>query len=320
MTHRTLLLPAIALTTLIIIPTPTLRAAEASGAGANSAPTAANAATETPQDTRTPARRLNDTLDTVSIQGATARNAFEWWARATGIALVIDWDALAKDGIDPDKRIDMELRRVPAGVVLARLMKRVGSEQQPLIYETTPWYVEVMSKSQADSRLVLRTYDVRDLLHQAPNFPPPPEMDLVSALANTGNSAGGTGAGGGGAGGLFGAPQTITVVVDDKTPSQRGEELAELIRTSVEPTVWDKSGGPASISYFQGRLIVRAPLYVHAQIGLAESAGARDSDDDRAALSHADAQPSGAKRQATTPLKKISTVAPTTNTRVSGVQ
>ena len=50
---------------------------------------------------------------------------------------------------------------------------------------------------------------------------------------------------------------------------ERGEELAKLIRTTIEPDIWSEGGGPAecSVTYHDGMLIVRAPQYVQNQIG-----------------------------------------------------
>ncbi len=48
---------------------------------------------------------------------------------------------------------------------------------------------------------------------------------------------------------------------------ERGEALAETIRQTVEPTLWRENGGDvATVRFRSGRLIVRAPGYVHAQI------------------------------------------------------
>jgi hypothetical protein len=54
-----------------------------------------------------------------------------------------------------------------------------------------------------------------------------------------------------------------------KSPAERGEELAKLIRTTIEPDIWSESGAATecSVKYHEGMLIVRAPQYVQNQIG-----------------------------------------------------
>ena len=45
--------------------------------------------------------------------------------------------------------------------------------------------------------------------------------------------------------------------------------IADTIREIIEPDIWAAHGGTAgAISYYQGNLIIRAPNYVHRQIGV----------------------------------------------------
>jgi len=46
------------------------------------------------------------------------------------------------------------------------------------------------------------------------------------------------------------------------------------IRETIEPEIWQQLGGQhASIKFFNGRLIVKAPRYVHEQIGIPAAGG-----------------------------------------------
>jgi hypothetical protein len=40
----------------------------------------------------------------------------------------------------------------------------------------------------------------------------------------------------------------------------------DLIERTVEPDSWEAGGGPASITYFSGTLIIRAPGFVHRRL------------------------------------------------------
>ncbi len=208
--------------------------------------------------------RMRDIVKDAVIDDATARAAFAWWSRVTGISLVIDWQAMENDGIDPDRPISLNLRFVSAGQLLEILMQQTQNDFAELIYETTPWYVRVMTKAQANRRPVVRIYEVADLVTEIPTFTDAPQMDLREALSNT-NSGGG---GGASSQGLFEDED------DDRdqprtTKQQRGEDLADLIRQSIEPTIWQANGGQyASVRYFNGRLIVNAPMYVQRRIGM----------------------------------------------------
>ena len=105
-----------------------------------------------------------------------------------------------------------------------------------------PGYVEVLSKEHASRSRVTRLYEVRDIVTDVPDFRA-------------------------GRGGGEGARVSKGVT---------GQSLADLIRAMVEPEVWSEQGGQSTIRYSRGNLIVKAPYFVHAQIGLPAFSGEDD--------------------------------------------
>jgi uncharacterized membrane protein YgcG len=225
---------------------------------------------------------LNRQLESVNFDQTPAREALERWSERTGVDLVINWNALDQAGFSPDTPITVRLNYAPAGDVLELMLDQIGGGTQQfggqnneLIAQATPWYVEVISKQQANRRTVLRMYDVRDLLMEIPNFTNAPAFDLRSALQSggTGDNGGGDDFGGGGGddgGGLFGEDEDEEEEEQaGQTRQERAEELEDLIRSTIEPDIWRENGGQfASIRYFRGMLVVNAPQYVHQQIGI----------------------------------------------------
>jgi hypothetical protein len=225
--------------------------------------------------------RMTRSLGGADISGLSARQALNWWSNASGINLVINWDELAKEGIDPDKAVDVHLHGLSAEKVLAALLEQAGSNEQVLMGEKKDGYIQVVTKAYADAHPVLRMYDVEDLLMEAPDFLAA-DIDLNAALGggnnnnnnsnsnNNGNSNGNNNT----RNSLFGQTNNgqsnngSQTVVSGKTKQERGDELAKLIRDLIEPTIWVENGGQLSTCrYAMGRLIVKAPLYVHDQIG-----------------------------------------------------
>ena len=222
---------------------------------------------------RSPTRHLHSTIiDPVEIDSAKARDAFRWWSDVTGIPLVINWREMEAAGIDPDMAIDLHLRTAPAVSVLSLLMKSITVDQ-PLLYEVNQHYIRIMTKAEADKDTITLVYDIKDLITTIPNFPNAPSFDLNSALSNTSS------------GGSSGGPQAATNIFSDQnvdevkqTDAEKGEEIANLIRELIEPTIWQELGGQhSSVKYFHGRLIVKAPRYVHAQIGIPVVGGGTSS-------------------------------------------
>ena len=220
---------------------------------------------------KSPVRNLYSiVIDPVTIDNSKARDAFRWWSNVTGIPLVINWREMEVAGIDADTPIDLQLRTAPAAAVLSLMMKQL-SPDQPLLFETSEWYIRVLTKEEANKDTVVLVYDIKDLVKRIPNFDNAPSFDINDALSNT--SSGGSSSGAQSSTTLFGTNE------DDEpktTEAERGEELAMLIREMIEPTIWQELGGQySSVKYFQGRLIIKAPRYVHAQIGFPTAGSSR---------------------------------------------
>ncbi len=205
--------------------------------------------------------RMATIIPEVFFDHTQARTVFNWWSTTTGVPMVIDWNAMELEGIDPEQPITLDLQTVPASLLLNAVIRQASTEVE-LIYEVTPWYIHVMTKHQANRFPVIRVYDVSDMVVQIPHFNDAPSFDLTEALSNT-NSGGG----GGSSSSLF----SDSDEEDDQeqlTRSERGQEFADLIINTVEPDVWQVNGGTATIWFYDGRLIVNAPRYVHKQIGI----------------------------------------------------
>lgn len=208
-------------------------------------------------------RKMGILIDEVFFDQTPARDVFNWWSTMTEIPLVINWNGLELDGIDPQQGITLDLKTVPARLLLNVIMQQASSEVE-LIYEVTPWYVHVMTKRQANRNPVLRVYDVSDLVLTIPNFTDAPSFDLNDALSSSSQGSGG----GGSSSGLFG-DQSDEQENDRPTKNERGQNIADMVRQTIEPDIWQTNGGfYASARYFDGKLIVNAPMYVHRQIGM----------------------------------------------------
>lgn len=216
--------------------------------------------------------RLNQRMETVTLNERPAREAFDWWSRRVGVPVVIDWEAMELEGVDVDQPISLELEQVRAWQVLG-LIANQTSPRVRLIREVTPAYVEVMPRRVANRRTVVRVYDVADLVMAVPQFTNPPQLGLSASGGGERGRGGGQGGfgnngGGGGNGGGFWGNQGDEAD-EALTREERGEALAQLVRDVIEPDVWaETAGGDSYVRYFDGRLIVRAPHYVHRQIGV----------------------------------------------------
>lgn len=223
--------------------------------------------------------KLRVVLRQVNFEEVTARQALDWWSRTTQVPLVINWAAMELQGISAETPVSITLDHVPANQLLHLILKLVAPDV-PMIVETTPWYVQIMTKEQANEIRVVRIYEVNDMLMRIPNFKGP-QFDLENALdsSRTGSGSGRSGSGSGSSSGgrLFQEDEDQNRE-PEPTKKERGEELVRLIQDTIEPEVWDTYGGSSSIRYYEGKLIVNAPMYVHRQIGMPTVGGRRSAD------------------------------------------
>ena len=229
---------------------------------------AAPSAAEKPERPRKPAG--------LDLRDIPAKQAVEYIANASGVQIVVNWDNLQGAGIDPEHPVQLVGRGISAAKLLDMVCKQL-SPDDALIWEVSGEIVEIITKEQANQRSVVMLYPIADLLHEVPNFSNAPTFDLqqITQQGSQGGSGavGGSGGGGGGrsggSGSLFsGSGSRDSEKEKQKSAEEKAEQIADLIRQSIEPDIWRENGGTyGSIKFHNGNLIIRAPMYVHRQIG-----------------------------------------------------
>lgn len=218
-----------------------------------------------PASAATPQQALNRVIEDVDLDGTSARRAFEWLSLAAGFNLVADWNRLAEEGHDVDRPVTLQLRDVQARTVLKLLLAETFDDDQ-VVAQVTADYVRLMSRQQAVDDAVVKIYFIGDLLFDPPSFDNAPEFSLDQISQDTDSGT-----------------QSIFEDLDDDAGEQRlsrrerAEQIADLIARSIEPDIWERNGGQgARITYYRNNLVIRAPEYVHRQIGRASAMVATD--------------------------------------------
>jgi len=231
----------------------------------------------------------------VEFNDTSARDAIDYLQTVLGINIVGRYlDDKTGEGLDPDALINLDVVDQPALTILEMVLDQCG-DGEPTTWQLRNGYVEVGTKERLSSPAAreIRYYPIRDLLFEPTYFDNAPELDLNSALnqgqqrgggggggrgggggggggfgggGGSGGGGGGRGGGGGGrGGGIFGDPEDDP---DRLTELEKVELLIDLILEIVEPDSWvDNGGDAASVRYYQGTLIIRAPDFIQRQIG-----------------------------------------------------
>ena len=208
---------------------------------------------------------LDEPLPDFNVDGVGLSSVIDYLRNSSGANLVVDWNTLEAAGVSKDAPVTLQVRGLPMRKVLQLALDQ-ASPNTALSIVVDQNVIEVNTQEASDRKLITRTYSIADLL-----VPPPtnsvPQLSLQQATQQ-GSSGGGGGAG------LF--TDTGSQQQQQIGAQQVADNLIAVIKSMVRPTIWQDNGGTASIGYFQGQLIVTAPLSVHQTIaGSPESSGER---------------------------------------------
>jgi hypothetical protein len=244
----------------------------ASAAPPATRPAAAPAATPERAVPNVPGVKAAQPVKALNFDEIALTDAIEYFRDITGANINVDWKALQEVGLGKDTPVSLRLRGVKVGVALQKTLDAAGAGL--LAFYVDQNVINVTTRALADERMITRVYAVEDLLTEVPNYGSVPEF---SVSGNGGGSrtagasrGGGGGSGGGSSSGVFGGGgggSGTTTTDQRKTRAERGDELIDLIQTTIRPDVWNVNGGKAAIRFTGGKLVVTAPLDVHKAIG-----------------------------------------------------
>ncbi|MHC5009025.1 MAG: hypothetical protein ACYTGF_16895 [Planctomycetota bacterium] len=228
-------------------------------------------------------RILTGTAITVQFSETPAREAFRHLETLLGLHIVGRFsDDRIGHGIDPDTPITV-VAVGRSGLDVLELVLDQCQELDPCTWQLRNGYVEVGTKERLSvpAAREIRYYPIRDLMYDPLQFDNAPELNLGAALnqgggfgggagggrggglgGGGGGGRGGGGGGGGGGGTIFDPPGDPPVRPIEQ---ERVQQIITLITGTIEPDAWDVNG-VASIRYYAGTLIIRAPGYIHRRI------------------------------------------------------
>ncbi len=224
-----------------------------------------------PIRSRVPAtlKYLNERIPEVDFEEAELDQVMDWIGTLTDMNVVVRWQILEDAGIERDKPITMQVRNLRLSQVLWMIMDEAGGPDLKLAYRASGELLIISTAEDLGREMVIRVYDVSDLLVRAPHFRGAPHMDLQNTQnVGAGGSGGGQSIFGGSGGGGSGRDDD-----DDDRRGERGEdnadiqELINLIIQTVEPDSWAENGGLGTIQAFRNLLVVRNNILVHQALG-----------------------------------------------------
>lgn len=239
-------------------------------------------------------RALSRELDQVKLDAIPLGEVVTLLTDATNANFHVNWKALQAAGVDRTTPVTLHLRHVTVRKTLSLMLEQLPATA-PLSFFNDQGVIELTTLELADLAVVTKVYDVEDLLMVAPELDPAIGLfDTSTQSINNGSSSsrssgysgsssssttnsrstrqsssssGSRSGQGFGGGTSSGSGSTSGTNTDTETREGRLAAIVQLIKDTVEPTIWKENGGTASISSFNGHLIVTAPRRVHERIG-----------------------------------------------------
>jgi len=207
---------------------------------------------------------LNTRIPEVSFEQAPFDQVMDWVAEYMQINVVVRWQILEDNGIERDKPISIRVRNLRLSQVLWMIMNEAGGSDVKLAYRASGNLLVMSTAQDLGQEMLVRVYDVTDLLVDVKRFTNAPRIDLTQQ----------TGAGQGGGQNIFGGSSGSSYDdEDDEQDLQQGEvdpavqQLIDLIISTVEPDSWVENGGLGTIRAFGRQLVVRNNILVHQALG-----------------------------------------------------
>jgi uncharacterized membrane protein YgcG len=210
----------------------------------------------------------NAKFDNVSLA-----DSMDFISSVSGANIVVDWKSLSDANITKQTQINLNLHDVTLQRLLTMVLREASNGGAPLTWYIEDNIVNITTQAAADSKNVTAVYYVLDIILDNSQFNgiiSNPNVQFTNTGSGSSGGGGGSsaGGGGGGGGGLFGGGSSQQNT-NRQTNDQAAAGLIKLIEGIVRPDIWEDNnkGGTASISYFNGNLIVSAPRSVQEAIG-----------------------------------------------------
>jgi uncharacterized membrane protein YgcG len=214
-------------------------------------------------------RALNFTAEIAKFDNVPLDTVIDYIHDETEANIHVNWKALEAVGVSKDAQVNLNLRKVPVHKLLDLALEEAGAGTA-LTYYVDQGVIEITTREIADASMITRVYPVDDLLMEIPDFTDAPDFNITSNNTQTSGSGGGGGGGGGGQG-LFGGGSSSSGSGSQTqqltTKTDRAQALIELIMQTLQPEIWQPNGGQATIHFFNGSLIVRAPRSIQEALG-----------------------------------------------------
>ena len=190
----------------------------------------------------------------IDFQHTSVKNVLVYLGEVGKFGMVFD-KALEEAGIDLEARtVSIKVSRISYEKAIELVLPRECG------YRVGPGYVLITTLEKSWLPLKTATYSIRLTLAEIPDFTDAPRFEVGDVT-----QAAAAAAGGGGFGDLFGGGAAATTDQSRATPERIIELVQKFVRNENDRRIapWADEGGPATITYLGGQLIITQTDHGH---------------------------------------------------------
>lgn len=241
------------------------------------------AQSESAADRRT-REKLAQTIQAEFPEGTSFDEVLSFLRDQGDLSIAVNWNALNVSGIDrATDTLGMSVKDAKLETVLDMLLENIGGQDAAIGYAIVDGIVRISTSQQLDRNTTVRVYDVEDLIHRdlavavdsmMKNQPATPQSPMGPGMAGGGGGFGMPPGGPmsegmeSGHGVASAAPGDLsqTQAIIRAVEASRVEALEQLIRTTIQRGTWSPEGALASMSYYEGLLVVDHTARAHQEL------------------------------------------------------
>ncbi len=184
----------------------------------------------------------------LDFERTSVKNVLEYLAEIGNFSIIFD-NALEEQGIDLETRtVTLKV----SGITYEKAIELVLP--QGVSYRIGPGYVLITTMEKSWVPLITKSYSIRLHLARIPDFKDAPRFDVGDVTSAAAQAA----SGGGGGLDIFGGGLDATDQEEAVTPEQIIDLVKRFVKHETDRRIapWADMGGPATVEYLNGRLIV----------------------------------------------------------------
>jgi hypothetical protein len=148
---------------------------------------------------RTSDAQLNRRLPQIKFDAVAFSDVVDFLRDVSGLNIFVNWKSLEAAGVDRNTPVTAQLHDVKFSKALSVILSEgVGGGQTKLGYTLDQGVITISTADELSKNVVVRVYDIRDLILSVPDFDDAPNFSLQAAQGGSGSGGQGIGQGGGG--------------------------------------------------------------------------------------------------------------------------